>query len=425
VRFAPQTRLCVVTALLALATACKFPYPADVRDDDASSSDARGVDARPDAPVDAAIDARVRTHPLVENNQAADLVIGQRSFTSEENLPVGPQSVVYGMGIAGDPNNIWIADTLGLDRAIRFSPFPASNFPSAVGVVGRADFTTAGNVGAPTSSNLSSPDGIAVTADTLWIVDGDRNRVLGWRPRPTTNGAPANIVLGQSSFVAAAPGVAADKLSQPSAIWTDGVRLVVGDRGNHRVLVWNTIPVSNGQPADVVIGQANFNSSAPPAAPSATRLRSPSGITSDGNWLAVADEGHRRILIWRAFPTSSGVAADIVIGQDSFDLAIDGSASAQRLDGVKGLATVDGALFVADRGHERVLVFDPIPTNSVGDVSTASRSLGQVNPGVLAGVGPITERSLNIPNAIAVVDRYLFVAEWSAQRVLRFRLDLP
>jgi hypothetical protein len=37
-----------------------------------------------------------------------------------------------------------------------------------------------------------------------------------------------------------------------------GGKIYVGDAGNNRVLVYNTIPTTNGSFADMVIGQPNF-----------------------------------------------------------------------------------------------------------------------------------------------------------------------
>jgi hypothetical protein len=69
------------------AAGCKFPYPANVSDDDANDGaldDARLLDAAVDARVDASVDAAIDgpPPPLAANFQAADLVIGQPNFDS-------------------------------------------------------------------------------------------------------------------------------------------------------------------------------------------------------------------------------------------------------------------------------------------------------------------------------------------------------
>ena len=47
----------------------------------------------------------------------------------------------------------------------------------------------------------------------------------------------------------------------PVSVTSDGVRLFVTDLGNNRVLIWNSIPTSNGAAADVEIGQPDMTSS--------------------------------------------------------------------------------------------------------------------------------------------------------------------
>ncbi len=105
----------------------------------------------------------------------------------------------------------------------------------------------------------------------------------------------------------------------PQGVWVQGTRLFVADTQNHRVLIWNSIPTSNNQPADVVLGEPNFNT-APPATVSdlpatATNLFSPVSVTSDGQRVYVTDLGHHRVLIWNSMPTQNGQAADVVVGQ--------------------------------------------------------------------------------------------------------------
>ena len=45
------------------------------------------------------------------------------------------------------------------------------------------------------------------------------------------------------------------------AVYSDGTHLFVADYDNNRVLIWNNIPTSNGQAANMVLGQPNMTSS--------------------------------------------------------------------------------------------------------------------------------------------------------------------
>src|SRR5205085_12294435 len=92
------------------------------------------------------------------------------------------------------------------------------------------------------------------------------HRVMIWNRIPTANDTPADIELGQVNFnVAAQPDLTkatlnaqANTLLNPVSVTSDGIRLYVTDLGHNRVLIWNSIPTRNQQPADVVVGQANF-----------------------------------------------------------------------------------------------------------------------------------------------------------------------
>src|SRR6202012_4680422 len=101
----------------------------------------------------------------------------------------------------------------------------------------------------------------------------------------------------------------------PLAVASDGVHVAVADTDHNRVLIWNSIPVSNDQPADVVVGQPNFQSSTIPGdTPTATALRSPEGVWIQNGKLYIADTGYNRVLIYNQIPTTNGAAADVALG---------------------------------------------------------------------------------------------------------------
>ena len=107
-------------------------------------------------------------------------------------------------------------------------------------------------------------------------------------------------------------------MGEPEGLWSDGTRLVVADFDNNRVLIWNTIPTTNGAPADVVVGQPDFNSFDSPEPPTAQSLNQPGAVASDGTRLYVADSRNNRILVFSPFPSSNNPTASIVLGQADF-----------------------------------------------------------------------------------------------------------
>lgn len=178
------------------------------------------------------------------------------------------------------------------------------------------------------SSPLLAPRGVWMTDEKLIVADTGQNRVFIWHQIPNSKHAEPDITLGQASATDtkrnSGKTTGANTLQYPSGVWSDGEKLIVADAWNHRVLIWTTFPEQNGQPADVVLGQPNFEGCQPNVAgiahpPIAQSLNWPYGVFSDGQSLWIADTGNRRVLYYKQIPLSSYQAADGVIGKDAFD----------------------------------------------------------------------------------------------------------
>ncbi|MEM9917430.1 MAG: hypothetical protein AAF990_05005 [Bacteroidota bacterium] len=176
-------------------------------------------------------------------------------------------------------------------------------------------------------SPLLAPRGVFLVNRMLFVADTAQNRVFIWHQLPTTEFAQPDVVLGQNTKAQTGRNangkVNASSLFYPSGIWSDGQKLIVADAWNHRVLIWLQMPTEDGQAADVVIGQADFNSNLPNIkgvgqTPSAQSMNWPYGVFSDGQQLWVADTGNRRVLYFKNIPTQNFTAADRVIGKPSF-----------------------------------------------------------------------------------------------------------
>jgi uncharacterized protein (TIGR03437 family) len=210
-------------------------------------------------------------------------------------------------------------------------------------VIGQVNFT-AGNFGA-TNTLLGSPSGLAYANGVLWIVDANRlggtpnnNRVLRFSdvstyPTPTNDPTVpgstcgvcrgvASLVLGQPDFISNNSTLTATGLRSPTAVSTDGNVVAVADTDNNRVLIWLSPPRADGQPADVVIGQPDFVHNTTAIPPTATSLRGPGGVWVAGGKLYVADTQNNRVLIYNKIPTTNGVAADVVVGAPNFTTAV-------------------------------------------------------------------------------------------------------
>ncbi|MEM7655680.1 MAG: hypothetical protein AAF399_06085 [Bacteroidota bacterium] len=175
-------------------------------------------------------------------------------------------------------------------------------------------------------SPFLAPRGICLTGEKLLVADTGQNRLFIWNELPTTEHASPDVVLGQVSTHDtgrnAGGNASASTLHYPSGIWSDGRRLIVGDAWNHRVLIWLEFPTSHGQPADVVLGQPDFESVQPNVVglakpPTAKSLNWPYGVWSNGEQLWIGDTGNRRVLFFDRIPTQSDTPADLVIGQEN------------------------------------------------------------------------------------------------------------
>lgn len=315
--------------------------------------------------------------------QSARFTIGQVTFTDEYVPPpivtttdgtttATPVATQYQLGavdgLAYANNNLFVVDAIHLietglpvnNRVLIYNNIsqyiysPLAEVPqggrcpvcaatASVGgpnsVLGQPDFVTVTDPNT-TQSGFRNPTGVATDGNILAVTDTDNNRVLIWNTIPTSNDQPADIELGQKDFVSVQepPPLNSSSFRGPEGVWIQGTQLFVADTQNHRVMIWNHIPTANNQPADLVLGEPNF-SSAPSATtsdlpPTASNLFSPVSVTSDGTHLFVTDLGHNRVLIWNSIPTQNGQAADVVVGQPNMTSEMD--------NGIIGSCTVTG-----------------------------------------------------------------------------------
>jgi uncharacterized protein (TIGR03437 family) len=311
-------------------------------------------------------------------------------------------------------------------------------------------------VGAPPAQNsLFTPTAVATDGAILAVADTDNNRVLIWNSIPTTIDAPANLVLGQPDFVTRPiTGVVnAQSLRGPQGVWIQNGKLFVADTQNYRILIWNSIPTTNNQPADLVLGQPNFTTvNAPPPktgnpTAAANQLLNPVSVTSDGTRVYVSDLGFNRVLIWNSIPTTMGQPADVVVGQpdmtstagnnftetcssaNSVNVLGDPFESAITLNFPRFAISDGKRLYVADGGNDRVLIYDPIPqTNG----AAAAVVLGQKDFGSdavsscsISFISTIIDNTASVdtisdPQSLALDGTNLYVSDPDNRRVLVF-----
>lgn len=250
----------------------------------------------------------VWNEPVYGVYPSASFVIGQPDFQSSaaNHGGLGSKSLNQPEGIDCFRDRLYVGDSLN-GRILIYSLPVLSNFPEAVGILGKSSFTDS-SAGVPLQNRVGNRlSDIFVTEEALYLADTINYRVLGWNRTALTDGAPAKFVLGQTDFVSggiSAPS--ANTLSSPSSVFAGEGRLLVSDSDNHRMIGLNTIPDLSG--ADVVGGNFDFivgqNTAADGSANGglisigASGLNRPSGGFFFGGKLYVMDGSNRRINLW-------------------------------------------------------------------------------------------------------------------------------
>jgi len=344
----------------------------------------------------------------------ASVVLGQPNF-ADTDASLSNSGLFLPTSVATDGKILAVADTNN-NRVLIWKSIPTSNNAPADVVIGQADFTHGATSVPPTAASLRGPQGVWMQDGKLYIADTQDNRVLVYNSIPTSNGASADLVLGQPNFTTsvepdltqAQAATAANNMLNPVSVTTDGTRLYVTDLGYHRVLIWNSLPTENQQPADVEVGQINMTTSIPdnafsgtaattagqtgqetavmctvsngtdsnskPTYPTlcASTLSFPRYALSDGTRLFIADGGNDRVLIFNQIPTTNGASADLVLGQP--DMITDVSSNdTDSLATPTSLAWDGTNLYVADTYNQRVLIYtESTPNVPVNGVTNAA-----------------------------------------------------
>jgi uncharacterized protein (TIGR03437 family) len=239
------------------------------------------------------------------------------------------------------------------------------------------------------------------------------SRAIG-QPNLVPETANPNWVDGREFFQP--EGIALDTSASPPIVY-------VADTVNNRIMAWkNATGFSNGQPADLIIGQPDryTTSAAGPGTTFTSGLNFPVGVAVMNGDLYVADTGNNRVLRFRKpfAQTNGNVFPDLWLGQPSLSsntANYTGSLSAQGVNfaGFQVYMAFDSAgnLWISDAGNNRVLQFpaSTISCSSCGGMQAAI-VIGQPNltssyPTPLAtgsSSSGVIGNQFNVPAAIAI-----------------------
>jgi len=131
------------------------------------------------------------------NGMPADLVIWQASFTAnsrDQGGSAGAATIDDPKGLVVVGTKLIVADE-GNNRVLIFNFLPTVNNQSADVVIGQASFSgsLANRGGAVAANTLNQPYDVTTDGTKLFITDSGNNRILIYNSLPAVNGASADV----------------------------------------------------------------------------------------------------------------------------------------------------------------------------------------------------------------------------------------
>ncbi|ETB63760.1 TPA: hypothetical protein DIC38_02805 [Candidatus Nomurabacteria bacterium] len=289
-------------------------------------------------------------------------------------------------------------------------------------VLGQPDFDTI-DFGT-TQSKMSYPWGLAYDSVNNRLFVAEYNRILVFDTLTITNGMNASYVLGQPDFTSNTSATSQNGLNGPANLAYDSInnRLYAGDYNNNRIMIFNVSNITNGMNASYVLGQPDFTTNTYNT--NQNGLNNPYGglsYDSDRNYLYVGDSDNSRIMVFDMATIENGENAINVLGQLNFTTTDSGTTQYNlSTESPYGLTfdQENKRLFVTD-GLGRVLVFD---TTTIENGEYAINILGQIN--FTTAIYGTTQNNFNFPSGTAYdyVNNRLYIADDNNNRIMIFDL---
>ncbi len=212
--------------------------------------------------------------------------------------------------------------------------------------------------------------GVLVTPKGKLLVGTyNSNRILVWNSVPDTSFTEPDFAIGQPDLTTTTLGNGAGDLYMPWGlnISPDG-KLLIADQGNHRVVIYDSVPETFGDTAQVVIGQTDFNSSSYSCTDSTFHWPLGVTITPEGQ-VAVADYYNSRVLIFDSVPESNNAKASVILGQPDGTTGTQfypsGTPDTNNMYHPYNVSSdLNGRFYVCGRDMNRVMVFGELPSDS-------------------------------------------------------------
>ncbi len=290
------------------------------------------------------------------------------------------------------------------------------DFVIGSGIAGRTD-------GPFDECRFQHPQGIALVGEKLYIADTEnhllRKADFATRHVTTIAGTGQRGDGWPGSFKKQGRLPKSTAIASPWALWPHRGHLYIAMAGSHQI--WRMTldekridPYAGNGQENIVDGPLLPRR---PYEPGFASFAQPSGLTSDGKWLYVADsEGS----VIRAVPFDPRGRVETPVGPTAtlFDFGdLDGAGSDVRLQHPLGVAFTDGKLYVADTYNNKIKIID-VAEQSCRTIAGSGR------PGKDDGDNGL-QATLNEPGGLSAAGGRLFVADTNNHLIRVVDLTAP
>jgi sugar lactone lactonase YvrE len=253
------------------------------------------------------------------------------------------------------------------------------------------------------SAQFNGPSGIATDGTNIYVADTANNVIR----KIDSSGAVTTVAGSVTIGSADSPTGTSATFHLPSGITTDGTNLYVADTANHLI---RKITLLSPFAVTTVAGTGTAGSADSPGA----SFSSPIGITSDGPNLYVADTANHTI---RKILISSGAVTTVAGLAGAFGIT-DGTGAAARFKSPQGITTDGTYLYVADTANHLIRKIDLAGTVLVSTVAgTVVAGAGTAGSADGTGAGA----SFSSPIGITTDGTYLYDADNGTSTIRRIQ----
>jgi sugar lactone lactonase YvrE len=240
-------------------------------------------------------------------------------------------SFYFPYGVTTDGTNLYVVDSVGNVRKLVIATGVVTTLAGpTLGANGSTD-------GTGTAARFALPRGITTDGTNLYVADTGNSTIR----KVVISTGTVTTLAGTAGATGITDGTGAvARFYLPSSITTDGTNLYVADTGNHtirKIVIATGVVTTLAGTASPYFGYGSTNGTG-----TAAKFSGPAGITTDGTNLFVADTGNNAI---RKIVIAAGTVTTLAGGAFG---STDGTGTAALFYSPSGITTDGTNLYVAD-----------------------------------------------------------------------------